>query len=50
MLGSLLTGELPRKTDGSIDMGRLIVALIQAGISFEVALRIINYVRRRLEA
>lgn len=43
-------GELPRKADGTLDIGALIVALIQAGISFEIAIRVINYVRRRLDA
>lgn len=41
--------DIPRKQDGSIDIPALIVLMIQAGISFEIAVRIINYVRGRLE-
>lgn len=41
--------DIPRKQDGTLDIGALIVLMIQAGISFEIAIRIINYVRGRLE-
>jgi|TARA_Y100000004_G_C8645873_1_gene299014 hypothetical protein len=49
MLSDLLSGELPRDASGKLNIGALIVLLIQAGISFEIAIRIINYVRKRLD-